>query len=121
MTNELRLTLPRAAPDASGVVDRLIGLGIEPGVIAEQEEKGRRHISVYCGSARDAHRWRRRLRAERLGEQRAGRRTARRAVPTVRTLAGVTLRVRRVRDADWQEPWKRFLQPFAITRDLRLV
>jgi len=102
MTYELRLAPTRSAKMSVPLLgELLIALGLPAGALAEHEERGRQRLSVYFRSARDAARWQRRIDAARLD--------------------GVGMQLRRLRDADWQDTWKRHVRPFAIAPGLRIV
>ena len=100
--HELKVTLRRAGSTTSAdVSERLLARGLALSALVEQEERGRQQVCAYFRSAHQASRWIAWLRSERL--------------------PGVALRLRVLRDADWQDTWKRHLRPFAIARGLRVV
>jgi ribosomal protein L11 methyltransferase len=104
MTYEVRLR-PRGgagqAQDATVLGGLLIGWGAPAGSVVEQAARGRRSVSLYLASADQARSWMRRVREAKL--------------------RGVTASAHALRDADWQDAWKRHLRPFRLTPGITVV
>ncbi|MGE5309011.1 MAG: 50S ribosomal protein L11 methyltransferase [Deltaproteobacteria bacterium] len=75
--------------------------GIPLEKISEKEEKGKRSLSVFVDSARQA-----RVTAE--------------AVKALK-LKGISYSLIRLKDSDWKTRWKKYFKPFNITRDIRII
>ena len=87
------------APDLARCLLEKSGIGREK--IAEKNEKGRFSLSVYVGSTRDA----------------------RPVAGVMRSLKlkGVSFSLVPLRDSDWKTRWKKYVKPFMITPEIRVV
>lgn len=75
--------------------------GIRGQDIAQKNEKGRCYLSVYVKSARGA------------GTVRAAMRSS--------GLKGISVSLVRLKDSDWKTRWKKYVVPFRITPEIRVV
>jgi ribosomal protein L11 methyltransferase len=102
MVVEVRIAIKQGGHGQSELLRcLLVKAGIPLEKIAEKQEKGRRSLSVFPGSLREA---------RAIGE----------AVHALR-LKDISLSLVPLKDSDWKTRWKKYFKPFNITRDIRII
>ncbi len=79
----------------------LLKRGLDASDIVETLQKGRLFLSIFSRSPAQAQRLIRHIRSLRL--------------------KGIAVSSLRLRDCDWKTQWKKYLKPFNITRDIRII